>query len=209
MRAFGKAHGIAVSAHIVTPSLASTFQVKVLSGRALPSFPGAQGDCSTDLKIGPQRSFRRKLFRQFGQQGLGEPVTCLGRRYDESTRRAAGMRLRGDTDDAASRHKDGDLVISPVAHWSDDDIWEAVALYAGCDRPEYSDFEERRRIYAHPVGTSCAVVADAIQYGGGDPRQGKCGVRLGCHVCQMAEDKSLANMVTTTSDTSMPQACRS
>jgi len=47
MRAFGKAHGIAVSAHIVTPSLASTFQVKVLSGRALPSFPGAQGDCST------------------------------------------------------------------------------------------------------------------------------------------------------------------
>lgn len=195
MRAFGKAHGIAVSAHIVTPSLASTFQVKVLSGRALPSFPGAQSDCSTDLKIGPQRSFRRKLFRQFRQQGLAEPVTCLGSRYDESTRRAAGMRLRGDSDNAASRNKDGDLVISPVAHWSDDDIWEAASLYAGGARPGYSDFEEMRRIYAHSVGTSCAVVADAILDGGGGRRQGKCGARLGCHVCQMAEDKSLANMV--------------
>ncbi|MWL91982.1 phosphoadenosine phosphosulfate reductase family protein [Cupriavidus sp. SW-Y-13] len=195
MRAFGKAHGITVSAHIVTPSLASTFQVKVLSGRALPSFPGAQGDCSTDLKIGPQRSFRRRLFRELEQQGLAEPVTCLGSRYDESTRRAAGMRLRGDTDITASRNKDGDLVISPVAHWSDDDIWEAVGLYAGDARPGYSDFEEMRRIYAHSVGTSCAVVADAILDGSGTRRQGKCGARLGCHVCQMAEDKSLANMV--------------
>ncbi|SPD37124.1 protein of unknown function (plasmid) [Cupriavidus taiwanensis] len=52
-----------------------------------------------------------------------------------------------------------------------------------------------RRIYAHAVGTSCAVVADAILAGSGSRRQGKCGARLGCHVCQMAEDKSLANMV--------------
>lgn len=81
------------------------------------------------------------------------------------------------------------------AHWSDDDIWEAVSLYAGGARPGYSDFEEMRRIYAHSVGTSCAVVADAILDGGGGRRQGKCGARLGCHVCQMAEDKSLANMV--------------
>ncbi|WP_237380889.1 phosphoadenosine phosphosulfate sulfotransferase [Cupriavidus sp. SW-Y-13] len=195
MREFGKAHGISVSAHVVTPSLASTFQLKVLSGRALPSFPGTHGDCSTDLKIGPQRSFRRRLFREFGQQGLAEPVTSLGSRYDESTRRAAGMRLRGDSANVASRNKDGDLVISPVAHWSDDDIWEAVGLYAGGTRPGFSDFEEMRRIYAHSVGTSCAVVADAILDGGGGRRQGKCGARLGCHVCQMAEDKSLANMV--------------
>ncbi|SDD59075.1 hypothetical protein SAMN05216345_111175 [Cupriavidus sp. YR651] len=195
MRAFGKAHGFTVMTHVVRPSMASTFQVKVLSGRALPSFPGTQGDCSTDLKIAPQRAFRRKLFRQLSQRGLAEPVTCLGTRYDESVRRATGMRLRGESDDTAARNKDGDLVLSPIAHWSDDDVWEAIALYGSGSRPCFSDFEEMRRIYAHSVGRSCAVVADAILDGGTARKQGKCGARMGCHVCQMAEDKSLSNMI--------------
>lgn len=195
MRAFGKAHGFDVAAHVVTPSMASTFQVKVLSGRALPSFPGAQADCSTDLKVLPQRRFRRNLFRKLEKRGLGEPVTCLGTRYGESVRRGTGMRARGESETNAARNKDGDLVLSPIAHWSDDDVWEAIALYGSGSRPCFSDFEEMRRIYAHSVGTSCAVVADAILEGGGARRQGKCGARLGCHVCQMAEDRSLANMI--------------
>lgn len=195
MRAFGKANGIIVHAHIVQPSLASTFQVKVLTGRALPSFPGTHGDCSTDLKIAPQRAFRRRLFRQLSNKGLAEPVTCLGTRFAESARRAEGMRVRGDSDVAAIRNKDGDLVMSPIAHWSDDDVWEAIALYGARARPCFSDFEDMRRIYAHSVGTSCAVVADAISEGSAKRKAGKCGARLGCHVCQMAEDKSLANMI--------------
>ncbi|MFC4518495.1 phosphoadenosine phosphosulfate sulfotransferase [Cupriavidus pinatubonensis] len=196
MRAFGKRHGIKVQTGIVQPAMAATFQVKVLSGRALPSFPGAHGDCSTDLKILPQRTFRRGLFRSLAQQGHAEPVTLLGTRYGESTRRNIAMRQRGESALRPARNPDGDLVLSPVAHWQDDDIWEGIALYGSGARPGYSDFEDMRRIYAHSVGTSCAVVADAILAGGGTSRrQGKCGARLGCHVCQMAEDKSLANMV--------------
>ncbi|SPS02965.1 hypothetical protein [Cupriavidus taiwanensis] len=87
------------------------------------------------------------------------------------------------------------MATCPVCDWPDDDIWEGIALYGGGARPSYSDFEDMRRIYAHAVGTSCAVVADAILEGAGSRRQGKCGARLGCHVCQMAEDKSLANMI--------------
>ncbi|CAG9165523.1 adenine nucleotide alpha hydrolase family protein [Cupriavidus pinatubonensis] len=196
MRAFGKRHGIKVQTGIVQPAMAATFQVKILSGRALPSFPGTHGDCSTDLKILPQRAFRRGLFRSLSQQGHAEPVTLLGTRYSESTRRNIAMRQRGESATRPARNQDGDLVLSPVCHWQDDDIWEGIALYGNGMRPGYSDFEDMRRIYAHAVGTSCAVVADAIlSGGGGSRRQGKCGARLGCHVCQMAEDKSLANMV--------------
>lgn len=196
MRTFGKRYGIKVVTSIVRPALASTFQVKVLSGRALPSFPGTHGDCSTDLKILPQRTFRRSLFRSLAQQGHAEPVTLLGTRYGESTRRNVAMRQRGESALRPARNPDSDLVLSPVCHWQDDDIWEGIALYGSGARPGYSDFEDMRRIYAHSVGTSCAVVADAILAGGGTSRrQGNCGARLGCHVCQMAEDKSLANMV--------------
>ncbi|SPS02723.1 phosphoadenosine phosphosulfate sulfotransferase [Cupriavidus taiwanensis] len=194
MRVFGKRHGIKVVTRVVQPTTAATFQVKVLSGRALPSFPGTHGDCSTDLKILPQRAFRRSLFRQLAEQGRAEPVTLLGTRYGESARRNVAMHQRRESADAPARNQDGDLVLSPVCR-QDDDIWEGIALYGSGARPGYSDFEDMRRIYAHAVGTSCAVVADAILAGSGSRRQGKCGARLGCHVCQMAEDKSLANMV--------------
>ncbi|MGH7460775.1 MAG: phosphoadenosine phosphosulfate sulfotransferase, partial [Longimicrobiales bacterium] len=195
MRAFGRRQGITVITRVVQPAMAATFQVKVLSGRALPSFPGTHGDCSTDLKISPQRAFRRQLFRSLAGQGHAEPVTLLGTRFGESTRRSIAMRERGESATMSARNQDGDLVLSPVCHWQDDDIWEGIALYGGGARPSYSDFEDMRRIYAHAVGTSCAVVADAILEGASSRRQGKCGARLGCHVCQMAEDKSLANMV--------------
>lgn len=194
MLQFGKRHGFKVIAKVVQPSMASTFQLKVLSGRGLPSFPGTHGDCSTDLQITPQRSFRRKLFRQLAEKGLPVPVTCLGTRYVESARRAGAMRSRGESDQVAMTIKDGDLVLSPISRWSDDDVWEAVGLYGGGALPGFSDFEDMRRIYAHSVGTGCAVVADAILEGVAR-KQGKCGARLGCHVCQMAEDKSLANMI--------------
>ncbi|WP_020201322.1 hypothetical protein [Cupriavidus sp. WS] len=195
MRAFGQAHGFSVTTGIARPTLSATFQVKVLSGRALPSFPGAHGDCSTDLKIMPQRSLRRRLFRQTSDRGMAEPVTCLGTRYDEGDRRAARMKARGESDRSPVRNRDGDLVLSPIAHFGSDDVWEAIALYGSGQLPGYSDFEETKRLYAHSVGTSCAVVADAILAGASGRRQGKCGARLGCHVCQMAEDKSLANMI--------------
>ncbi|MFS8934696.1 phosphoadenosine phosphosulfate sulfotransferase [Cupriavidus taiwanensis] len=195
MRKFGARHGVRIITRIVQPAMAATFQVKVLSGRALPSFPGTHGDCSSDLKILPQRAFRRSLFRSLAEEGFAEPVTLLGTRYGESIRRNLAMRQRGESAIQPARNQDGDLVLSPVCHWQDDDIWEGIALYGCGARPSYSDFEDMRRIYAHAVGTSCAVVADAILEGAGSRRQGKCGARLGCHVCQMAEDKSLANMV--------------
>lgn len=188
MRAFGEQHGFTVIAKVVEPQLASTFQVKVLTGRALPSFPGLHGDCSVDLKIAPQRAFRRQLFRSLAERGAAAPVTCLGTRFDEGARRASGMRQRRESADTPASNKDGELVLSPIAHWNSDAVWEAIALYGGGSRPGYSDFEETRRLYAHSVGTSCAVVADAILEGTSGRKQGKCGARLGCHVCQMAED---------------------
>lgn len=194
MEAFGKLHGFRVMTKIVRPALASTFQVKVLSGRALPSFPGTHGDCSTDLKLRPAIAFRRKLFKAIEKAGVPELVTCIGTRFDESARRAANMTARGESHERPVRNKEGELVLSPISDWSTEDVWEAIALYSSGDLPGYSDFEDTKRIYAHSVGTSCAVVADAILEGS-TRKQGKCGARLGCHVCQMAEDKSLANMV--------------
>lgn len=195
MRQFAKEHGFRLLAKTVQPTLLATWQLKILSGRGLPSFPGSQSDCSVDLKIHPQRMFRRRLFRELAKERLPEPVTCLGTRLDESERRAVHMLARGDRADVPIRNQDGELVLSPLRIWSSDDVWEAIGIYGSQQYPSFSDFEEVNRIYAHSAGTSCAVVADAIYEGGDKRRKGGCGARLGCHVCQVAEDKSLANMI--------------
>src|SRR3546814_18471333 len=85
MRKFAQKHQFKIQTAVVTPSLLSTWQIKILSGRGLPSYAGTNTDCTVDLKITPQRSYRNKLMAKF--DGNLEPVTLLGTRaVDESER---------------------------------------------------------------------------------------------------------------------------
>ncbi|ABM97092.1 phosphoadenosine phosphosulfate reductase domain-containing protein [Methylibium petroleiphilum] len=194
VRQFCKERGIRVHTKIVSPTFASSFQLSILSGRALPSWAGTKGDCTVSYKIVPQRSYRRKLFRQLKDQNLPEAVTLLGTRFDESERRAMHMKARGDRADVPVRNKDDELVLCPVAMWSSEDIWEYVGMVTSGVWTAFTDFEETMRIYSHAAGTSCAVVADAI-HEGAKAKKGGCGARHGCYVCLQAEDKSLEAML--------------
>ncbi|WP_254219960.1 hypothetical protein [Burkholderia multivorans] len=99
MHAYGKRHNVRVHVQTVAPSLATSWQVTILSGRALPSYAGTNSDCSVSLKIEPSRVFRNQLARAAKQQGYAEPVVCLGSRFAESAKRKAGMQARGDRAD--------------------------------------------------------------------------------------------------------------
>ncbi len=195
MRRFGEKHGINVQVAIARPHILSTFQMKVLTGRGLPSFPNGSSDCSVDLKVTPQTRLRKQLFKALVDGGMPTPCTLVGTRLDESEVRAARMKARQDRPDVPVRNKDGELVMTPLRDWTTDDVWEAIALYGAGVYPSYSDFEQTKQIYAHAAGTSCSVVADAIYEGGKKRRQGKCGARTGCWSCVATEDKSLANMI--------------
>jgi DNA sulfur modification protein DndC len=195
MKRYAQKHKFRLITSIATPGLASTFQVKVLSGRAIPSFAGQNGDCSFDLKVTPMISARKKLFRKLAAENHPEPCTILGTRYDESEERKAKMQARRDQDDVPVRNKDGDLVLCPIAKWTSDDVWELIGMAASDLIDAYSMFEETKRIYGASMGSSCAIVADALYEGNSRPKGGGCGARLGCWSCLRAEDKSLANMI--------------
>ncbi|ABD72020.1 conserved hypothetical protein (plasmid) [Rhodoferax ferrireducens T118] len=194
MEAFGKQHGFRVITRIAKPALLSTWQLKVLSGRGLPSFAGQNTDCSYDLKISSQVSMRKSVFRELAQAGLPEAVTILGTRFDESEKRSLNMLLRGENDFSPVRNSDGDLILAPIAEWETDTVFEYLGTRT-VGESSYSDFRDTLRIYAHAEGQSCAIVASVIQDGMAKRKKGGCGTRTGCWVCQQAEDKSLANMV--------------
>lgn len=195
MKRYAEKHGIRLIISIATPGLASTFQVKILTGRGIPSYAGTSSDCVIDLKVQPQTSARKKLFRKLASEGLPEPVTILGTRFDESEERKAKMTARGDKDNEPVRNKDGEFVLCPIASWSTDDVWESIGLAASGVIDTYSDFTETKRIYSASMGTSCAVVADALYEGTRRPKSGGCGARHGCFTCMRVIDSSLENMI--------------
>jgi DNA sulfur modification protein DndC len=194
MRAYAKQHGIDLKVEVVRPSLCSTWQVKVLSGRCLPSYAGTNADCSISLKVQPQVSARNRLFRDLNRKKMREAVTCLGTRYDESVRRGVRMSKRGDSATEPVRNENGDLILCPIAYWGEDAVYEYLGLASSGLIESYSDFAETLRIYAHSFGTSCAVVASAIEAGMTSPK-GKCSARHGCFLCLQATDRSLQNMI--------------
>jgi len=126
------------------------------------------------------------------KQNLPEPVTVLGVRREESVVRANRMRERGDSAIEPVRNKANDLVLSPIADWSELDVFEHLGNVTNGLAESYSDFKETDRIYAHSAGTSCSIVAMDIHETRKSPG---CGARHGCWGCQKTEDKSLAAMI--------------
>lgn len=195
MRLFGKKHGFKVITKIAQPGLLSTFQVKILSGRGLPSYPGGNKDCSMDLKVTGQRRARIEIIKTLTTKGYKEPVIVIGTRFDESEERRLSMMLRGERHDVPIRNKSNELVLSPIARYSTEDVFEYLGMASSGMVEGYSDMKEVLRIYAHAGGTSCAVVSHDILEGGNKRRSGGCGPRTGCHCCLRVNDASLKTMV--------------
>jgi len=184
--AFAQANGIAFESAIVRPSLAASVQMQWLTGRSLPTYPGAGSACSIDLKVNPQRQHRTKLLRRLKKQGWAEPVTILGSRLDESERRRAAMLYSGIRSDAPVRNKAGDLTLALISEWTSEDVFEYLGMASSGVWSAYSDFADTLRVYAHSAGTSCAVVADGMLEGSSRRKAGGCSSRTGCFTCQVA-----------------------
>ena len=149
IREYAAKHNLDVTVEIATPSLNDSWAVKVIGGRALPSFCNNNRDCSVDLKVKPQKRLRKQIFKKFS--GF-TPVTVIGTRYAESSSRKRKWR---HAKKAISRHglaKTTDF-LSPIAYWSTDDVWDYLAKQQSAGTG-YSDFIELFRIYGDATITT-------------------------------------------------------
>ncbi|WP_087864768.1 phosphoadenosine phosphosulfate reductase family protein [Comamonas thiooxydans] len=186
-----KKAGIKHKVVLTRPSLATSWPVRILGGNKLPSFPGQGHDCSVDFKVNPISKARKALFNTHGMSAV---VTVIGTRFDESAQRARAMTERGELAHAPYVNEAGEHVMSPLAFWTTDDVWELIGLVRAGAIESYSDFDDTFRLYADAGGTSCAVVSDAITEGAKKARKG-CGARFGCYTCVVANDNSLEAMI--------------
>lgn len=202
IEAFIEQHNLPARIDVATPALNDTWAVSVLSGRVLPTFPRSSArQCSVNFKVTPQERQRKVVLAEL--QESGEPVVLVGTRFEESTVRGERMRERGESDidlrrleivDAESKKaKRAEYQLSPVAHWSDEDVWVYLADVRSGKVATYTDVNDLWDAYAaEGGGGSCAVVGDESMR----VNAKACGARFGCALCTaVGRDKSLESMI--------------
>lgn len=189
MRHFAKTHGLPLEIHVTQPALNSGFAMRVISGRALPSFPQTSGDCTISLKIQPLTKRRKQIAELAG--GVHNVVTCIGTRAEESTTREINTVVRGESDFETWFGPEGDERLSPLLTWTSSDVWTYLGEAAAGMHLAYSDFRLLMEFYADAGGSSCVVVADMRAAATSKP----CGARSGCYTCLRTKDRSAEQMI--------------
>lgn len=186
--------GVNAEIHIARPTLSSSYAVRVIGGRALPPFPVGRRDCTTDWKINPSQRVTKSVKLAANKSGSGKPmVTIIGTRSNESRARAINTSKRGESADQIWLGPEGDARLSPILHWTTDDVWTYLGECASGEHESYSDFADLIEFYSAAAGGECVVVAD-MRTSASTP----CGARSGCWVCGAVQsDTSVENMIAT------------
>lgn len=194
MEQFAKARHLTLETHIARPNLNDTWPVRVISGRALPTFENSSRDCTRAWKVNPLQKLQRALIKRLVTE-WAEPVMMVGTRLDESAVRARAMRARGDDGDRPRRDSQGMIIFAPMAEMRTDDVWEVIGLAASGLFNTYSDFTGLKEVYASAGASECALVGDSATEELKSKRP--CDSRTGCSVCLAVgeRDKSLDAMI--------------
>lgn len=190
---YGKQHGLDVRTLVGEPDLNSTWQCRVLGGRALPAYPNTRADCSVDLKAQPNRRLINQVMRLSRDfEGWKSPVVLTGVRQGESAARDQRIAHRDERAEGTWTNDSGDLRASPILDFTESDVWEHLGLCGASVFESYSKFEGVMDFYRSMGNSSCVIVADMKMKGANAP----CGARSGCWACtRVGSDRSVENMI--------------
>lgn len=175
-----------IEPHQLLPALQDRYWVNLI-GRGYPAPRPMFRWCTSRLKISPSNKFIGEL-----AQKNGEAILVLGTRKQESqARKAAIEKFEGSTRDLLSRNGNPKLdrvwVYTPVANWSNDDIWEYLVM-----EPNPWGYNNRDLLAIYRGATAdneCPLVVDSSTPSCGDSR-------FGCFVCTLVDkDKSMQAMI--------------
>ena len=172
--------------HRLSPEVQDRFWVNLI-GKGYPAPRPKFRWCTSRLKISPSNRFITDVVRQ-----NGEAILVLGTRKAESAARHASMkRHQKSTRDFLSKNSDPSLdrtwVFTPIAEWSNDDVWEYLVQVAN---PWGYDNDALFDMYRGATkDKECPLVVDTGTPSCGDSR-------FGCFVCTLVDkDKSMEAML--------------
>lgn len=199
LEAFIAAEDLPVEVRLVKPSLAAGFLVTTIGRGTLPRFPenGRERQCSVDWKCLPQQRLVKELSAEVEASGFREVIAIIGTRFEESAQRAARMTERGESAVAPMRDDNGRLVLSLIADWSLQDVWDMLELFLEDGAAPFATFTDGASIfrlfelYRDANEGTCGITL------GDGGNKAPCGPRFGCAICTITgqTDKSMESML--------------
>ena len=107
----------------VTPSPMSHYLVSMIGGRGTASVAGSDATCSISLKVRPMQAVSRELAKTYKAENI---LTLIGTRFEESAARGNAMRKRGESATKAVVTDTGSRQLSPIADWTEADVWRLL-----------------------------------------------------------------------------------
>ncbi|MBE0471002.1 MAG: DNA phosphorothioation system sulfurtransferase DndC [Methyloprofundus sp.] len=180
--------------HRLTPAVKDRFWVNLI-GKGYPAPRYKFRWCTDRLKISPSNTFINNLVNQ-----RGEAILVLGTRKAESAMRSTTMEHYEDAETntrkadglSANQSLDRVWVYTPIANWTNDDVW--IYLNSTANPWNFSNHDLMGMYQGATEGGECPLVVDKSTQSCGDSR-------FGCYVCTMvSEDKSMSAMIANDQD---------
>ena len=191
IKSFVAANNLPVSVHVASPSLSENYLVNVIGGRTILSTAETKNrKCAVAMKVNPIQRLKKKIMENLGKDYGDKVLMLVGKRYDESASRHADMIANGERPDVHVS-RSGENLLSPIAHFTLDDVYWCIGMVRNDMLSSYSDFESLVETYKAANGGECMI--NAVE---GKAGSTSCAARYGCWVCMAtADDKSMNTMV--------------
>jgi len=177
------ANDLPVSAELVQPSVEQSFWFNII-GKGYPPPTRWFRWCTSKMKIKPMQVAIENIITEYGSV-----ILLLGTRLSESSQRASSMNKRELSSRKLNPHHEiaNALVLSPIADWDSDEVWEY--LFTNNPAPWGGSHDFMLDLYKQANGGECPVVLDLDTP--------SCGAsRFGCWTCTVVKvDKSMESFI--------------
>lgn len=205
MERYAKSGGVPLKVWVASPGLSMDYLVSVIGGRTIMSVGGVS-KCQQMTKAHPLNKLKRQVRRHIAAEVGTKPkeveiVSLIGTRFDESAARKRAMSDRGESAvEAVDAMDDGQLVLSPIADFTQMDVFEYIgnvrAKRAGYE--SYDSWDQLVELYREMNGGDCMVVNYLVNK---EQARTPCNARTGCWTCaRVSRDTSAESLVSTEGD---------
>lgn len=164
IESYSQESGIPIRIWIASPGLSNDYLVSVIGGRTIMSV-GSNAKCSMMMKVEPLNKLKRQLRKAIAAEAGMKPkeveiVSIIGTRFDESAARNRAMTERGESaTDAVDAMDDGQLVLSPIAHFSTMEVFEFIGYVRSEKIKTYDRWDNLVELYRDANNGDCMVNA--------------------------------------------------
>lgn len=178
-----QANDLPIHAELAQPTVEQSFWFNLI-GKGYPPPTRWFRWCTSKMKIKPVQTAIENVIAEFGSV-----ILLLGSRSTESSQRSQSMGKRELSSRKLNAHGEiaNALVLSPIADWTSDDVWEY--LFTHNPPPWGGSHDFMLDLYRQANGGECPVVMDL-----NTPSCG--GSRFGCWTCTVVKtDKSMESFI--------------